>query len=234
MAKSNYASCLRETLRHEGGYANNPADPGGETMYGIIKETAKDHGYTGPMKSIPMSVVESIYAQSYWNTPYYKGDTLAPGVDLAVFDFGVNSGPSRAGKFLAAAAGGSDEETINKLCDARLAFLKALSTWKTFGNGWTSRVASVRAKSLSMAKAGAPSAPVVPAPVPPPAPSPAPSPAPLPAPKAPPIPAPKKLLAGLSAAIGMWLMYSVKIAVGIGAASLLTYIIYKIYQSRKT
>lgn len=149
--QSNYAACLKQILKYEGGYVNNPNDPGGETNYGVTKATAKAHGYTGPMRTIPMSVVEGIYAKSFWNTPSYKGDTLDAGVDLAVFDFGVNSGPSRAGKYLKAAVGGSAVDTVKKLCAARLGFMKSLRTWATFGGGWSKRVASVEAIGVKMA-----------------------------------------------------------------------------------
>lgn len=149
--KSNYAVCLKEILKHEGGYVNHPSDPGGETNYGITKATAKANGYTGSMRSIPMSVVERIYAGKFWNTPYYTGDTLAAGVDLATFDFGVNSGPSRAGSYLKKATGGSAAETVKKLCALRLSFMRALKIWATFGKGWTTRVAQVEAKGVKMA-----------------------------------------------------------------------------------
>lgn len=151
MAATNYAACLKQVLKYEGGYVNNPKDPGGETNYGVTKATAKAHGYTGSMKTIPMSVVEGVYASGFWNTPYYKGDTLEPGVDLAVFDFGVNSGPSRAGKYLKTSIGGTSTQTIQKLCAARLGFMKSLKTWATFGKGWGKRVASVEAISVKMA-----------------------------------------------------------------------------------
>lgn len=146
--KGNFEACLKEVLKHEGGYANHPSDPGGETMYGITIAVARANGYSGPMRSIPMDVVRRIYKAKYWDA--VNGDTLAPGADLAVFDFAVNSGPARAQKYLASAVGGSDSETINRLCDARLAFLRALATWSAFGTGWSRRVADVRKVSLRM------------------------------------------------------------------------------------
>nr|WP_318013599.1 putative peptidoglycan-binding domain-containing protein [Mesorhizobium sp. B264B1A] len=111
------------------------------------------------------------------------GAELPDGVDYAVFDFAVNSGPSRAAKYLQAVVGTAQDgrigpETlaavgsrpaavvIDNLCDARLAFLKRLSTWGTFGKGWQSRVASVRANALKMSAqpVAAPPAPVKPVP----------------------------------------------------------------------
>jgi uncharacterized protein (DUF4415 family) len=113
---------------------------------------------------------------------------LPPGVDYAVFDFGVNSGPSRSAKFLqeivesevdgevgpntvAATKAADPEEVINRLCDDRMEFLRGLSTWGTFGNGWTNRVNDVRRDALADAEA---------APVPEPEPEPEPTPEPEP------------------------------------------------------
>lgn len=155
MSASNYTACLKEILKHEGGYVNHPKDPGGETNKGITKATAVANGYTGSMKAIPDSAVESIYRLKFWNTPYYKCDTLDAGVDLAVFDFGVNSGPSRAGKYLATSVGGTAVQTIQRLCKARMGFLRGLKTFATFGKGWTSRVANVEAVGVKMALAAA-------------------------------------------------------------------------------
>lgn len=154
MAAGNFEACLKEVLKHEGGYANHPSDPGGETMYGITISVARENGYSGPMRSIPMDVVRRIYKKKYWDV--VSGDTLAPGVDLAVFDFAANSGPSRALSFLRNAIGGPDTDTINNLCDARLAFLQGLRTWGTFGKGWYRRVSEVRSMALQMAKGRSP------------------------------------------------------------------------------
>jgi lysozyme family protein len=101
---------------------------------------------------MPKSVAINIYTTKYWKTPYYDCDTLASGVDLSVFDFGVNSGPARAKKYLDQSIGGSPTDTIIKLNDKRLAFLQGLRTWGSFGVGWGRRVAGIKAKSLDMAK----------------------------------------------------------------------------------
>lgn len=159
MAAANYGACLKEILKHEGGYVNDPRDPGGETNYGITVAVARAFGYDGPMKTIPMSLVEKIYRESYWNTPYYKCDALASGVDLAVFDFGINSGPARAVKGLKASIGGDSADTIARICEYRMKFLQGLRTWPTFGRGWTRRVDNVRAVSLKLAGGAAPPPP---------------------------------------------------------------------------
>lgn len=155
MSASNRDLAIAETLKWEGGYTNNPKDPGGPTNWGITIADAKRYWKAGAtaadVKAMPKSVAIDIYAKKYWKTSYYDCDTLQPGVDLAVFDFGVNSGPARAKKYLDLSVGGDAKDTITKLCDKRLAFLKGLSTWPTFGKGWESRVTGIKTKSLQMA-----------------------------------------------------------------------------------
>jgi lysozyme family protein len=168
MAVGNFEFCLHQVLRHEGGYSNHVADNGGETMYGITKATARANGYTGPMRSIPMDLVRKIYRKDYWDAA--KCESLAPGVDFAVFDFAVNSGPARARRFLLNAVGSTDAVTINRLCDARLAYLKKLEDWPVFWKGWTRRVGEVRRVALDMVGKSTSDhiAPPPPEPVPPP------------------------------------------------------------------
>lgn len=55
------------TARFEGGYVNDPEDPGGETNYGITVNEARAAGYQGPMKDIPLDLVKVIYRHNYWD-----------------------------------------------------------------------------------------------------------------------------------------------------------------------
>lgn len=75
----------------EGGYFNHPNDPGGETMYGIIKTEARKWGYDGAMRDLPKEVAIEIYKKKYW-----KGTGLMNiknfAVAMTIFDFQVNSG----------------------------------------------------------------------------------------------------------------------------------------------
>ena len=66
MAKT-FQEALKRVLQHEGGYVNHPSDPGGETNYGITKSVARQYGFKGSMKVIPMDIVEKIYKDQYWN-----------------------------------------------------------------------------------------------------------------------------------------------------------------------
>lgn len=156
MAIYNRDEAIKECLKWEGGYSNNPSDPGGPTNWGITIADArrywKSDATAADVRAMPQSVAVNIYINKYWKTPQYDCDTLASGVDLAVFDFGVNSGPGRARAALDASVGGPSEDTINRICDYRIAFLHKLGTWGVFGAGWSRRVVGIRAKSLELAK----------------------------------------------------------------------------------
>jgi lysozyme family protein len=153
MAASNREFCIKATLKHEGGYVDHPSDPGGATNWGITIGVAREYwkpdATKADIKAMPQSVAVEIYRKRYWNA--VKGDDLPAGLDFAVYDFGVNSGPARALKYLKATSG-STEKRIIDLCDARLAFVKGLKTWPTFGKGWGRRIAEVKATALKMAK----------------------------------------------------------------------------------
>ncbi len=184
--QDNFARALKEVLKHEGGYVNHPADPGGATNKGITIATYRKwidrDGTIDDLKRITDDQVSKVYRSVYWNA--IKGDDLQSGVDYAVFDFAVNSGPSRAAKYLQAVVGADQDgkigpktieavnvrdpsRVINELCDRRQAFLEALKTFVTFGKGWTRRVAEVRSLSLKMAESLEASPIVITKPVPP-------------------------------------------------------------------
>jgi len=177
--------CLPRVLVHEGGNDDDPRDPGGRTSRGITAERWAEWRQTHPglpadVWQAPQAVVEAIYREKYWDV--MECDKLPVGVDYAVFDFGVNSGPARSAKFLQEIVGAdvdgeigpetlgktrdaNPSSVINELCDDRMAFLRGLSTWGTFGRGWTNRVTGVRAAALADAKG-------TPAPIPQPEPQP--------------------------------------------------------------
>lgn len=167
--KENFAACLAETLRHEGGWSDHPKDPGGATMKGVTLDTYRRWrpGATkAQLRAITDAEVAAIYRKGYWDA--VNADDLPAGLDLVAFDGAVNSGPSRGAKWLQAGVGAKQDgkvgpatiaaaraydtrTAVNRACDARLAFLKTLGTWPTFGKGWSRRVASVRSTALAMA-----------------------------------------------------------------------------------
>jgi len=92
-----FSKALKITLKHEGGYVNDPDDSGGETNYGITVSVAKNHGYTGSMKDISLSIVSEIYKKSYWDK--LRLDNVdSQVVGEKVFDMAVNMGTNRAGQ----------------------------------------------------------------------------------------------------------------------------------------
>lgn len=88
-------------IGREGGYTNNPADPGGQTMWGITERVARANGYTGPMNALPRDTAKDIYFNQYVRKP---GFAAVMGVNEAIaeelVDTGVNMGPANAALFL--------------------------------------------------------------------------------------------------------------------------------------
>lgn len=170
--KQNFPKALTLVLKHEGGYVNHPRDPGGATNKGITWRTynayrARKGQEPRDVRNITDAEVSAIYKVQYWDV--VKADDLPSGLDYVVFDFAVNSGPSRSVQFLqrivgveadgvmgqitlAAVKERDPEALIAALCDNRLAWLKRLKTWGTFGKGWTRRVTEAKATGLAMAK----------------------------------------------------------------------------------
>lgn len=151
--KSNFNDCLNRLLKDEGGYTNDPRDPGGPTNFGI---TLKDYrlyinskGSAEDVKNMTVDQAKAIYKAKYWDA--LDCDNLSSGVDYSVFDYGVNSGIGRSKKVLAKFSTLSGTQLINAINDERMAFLRNLSTFSTFGKGWTRRVAGVKAHSLELA-----------------------------------------------------------------------------------
>nr|WP_250157275.1 glycosyl hydrolase 108 family protein [Tianweitania aestuarii] len=141
---------MNVTLAYEGGWAEHPKDPGGATMKGVTLATFrrwKPGATKTDLRNISTETLQKIYRADYWEP--VKGDTLARGVDLATFDYGVNSGPATARKQLLKVLGGTDAETVKRLCKARLSSYQSFKTWITFGKGWTVRVTAVEAKGVA-------------------------------------------------------------------------------------
>ena len=167
--QNNWIKCLETILHHEGGYVNHPKDPGGETNLGVTKRVYEDFGGTKDMKDLTREDVEPIYKKNYWDR--VKGDQLPSGLDLAVFDFGVNAGTGRAAKFLQKMIGTTPdggigpmtlksvneyvtkngiENTIKRYQMGRQKYYESLSTFATFGKGWTRRVKETTDLAIKM------------------------------------------------------------------------------------
>lgn len=168
---SHFAQCLAFTLGFEGGQVDDPRDPGGRTSAGITQRTydAWRTGRREPVRDVFAMTNperEAIYRTMFWDR--VAGDALGAGVDLALFDYAVNSGPARALRAYAARTSIDAAETVRTICGRRLSGLHALATFRTFGRGWTARVAACEALGVKMAEhvrigiaADAPTAPQV-------------------------------------------------------------------------
>lgn len=171
----NFARAISLVLKWEGGYSNHPQDKGGPTNRGITLATFRRYvdrsGTVDDLKRLTVDQAGKVYRRQYWDK--VRGDDLPDGIDYAVFDFAVNSGPARARKYLQRAAGvaqdgvigpvtlaavrGMDPVTlIEGLCASRMAFLKRIKSWPVFGEGWTNRVNDVRRHAINMVSAPQP------------------------------------------------------------------------------
>lgn len=161
-------TCIPRILEHEGGYVDHPRDPGGATNKGVTIATfrayVKPNGTVDDLRKLTTEQATIVYKRQYWDK--VSADLLPIGVDYAVADFAVNSGPNRAARYLqralgvpqdgivgprtiAAARNAAPDRLINAICDSRLKFLRGLETWSTFGRGWSSRVEGVRSTALA-------------------------------------------------------------------------------------
>ena len=171
--KENYDKCLEMILHHEGGYVNHPKDPGGMTNLGVTKRVYEE--WVGhevdedTMRGLTPEDVGPIYKKNYWDK--IKGDQLPAGLDLCIFDFGVNAGTGRAAKFIqkivgTAVDGGIGPNSLKKI-DAyvekhgiedvvktyqsdRQKYYEKLKHFKTFGRGWTRRVNETTEAALKL------------------------------------------------------------------------------------
>ena len=138
------------TLRYEGGYVNDPRDPGGETNFGISKRA-----YPGEnIASLTLDRARSIYRRDYWDRN--RCGDLPPHMGACVFDAAVNGGDPVY--WLQAAVGASVDGAIGPRTIAaanayqdkpaavaamladRIIYLSSLRGWAHYNRGWTRRV----------------------------------------------------------------------------------------------
>lgn len=167
--KDNFEQCLALVLKHEGGFSNNPKDPGGMTNLGVTKKVwEKWVGHPvdeAAIRGLGPADVEPLYKEFFWDK--IKANDLPLGVDYACFDFAVNSGVPRAIKTLQKAVGVNADGVIGpatlaaiesqnprdlatEICEIRLNFLQSLPTWGIFEKGWSRRVAEVEKVAFEM------------------------------------------------------------------------------------
>lgn len=139
-------------IGHEGGYVNNPADPGGETKFGISKRSYPNED----IASMTLERAKLIYKRDFYDK--LRCGDMPRSLGFSVFDCGVNCGVTRAAEFLqkllsVTVDGQIGPKTLEAVSQAngqllaakfnaiRLQYHASLPTWPSFGKGWSRRVA---------------------------------------------------------------------------------------------
>ena len=160
-------------LKQEGGYVNNRHDPGGITNLGVTKKVweAWTHrpASEADMRALTPAMVAPLYRVQYWNG--IGGDALHPALGLCVFDMAVNSGVSRAARYLQRLVGAGEDghigpgtlaaldkwiaahsvaSAVRGYMDQRRAFFRSLATFPVFGKGWLRRCDEVESEALKL------------------------------------------------------------------------------------
>lgn len=112
--KENFDNSFMHVMQSEGGYVNDPKDPGGETNLGVTKAAWADYLgrpiADGEMKELTKEVVKPFYKKMYWDKVH--GDALPTGLDYLAFDFAVNAGTGQAAKFVQRAVGATADGVV--------------------------------------------------------------------------------------------------------------------------
>lgn len=152
---SSFDDAFAALIGNEGGYSNNPADPGGETMWGVTARVARAHGYAGPMRQLPKETAKEIFRTVYWDPLHL--DEFDPRVAFQLADANFNGGQTvrwaqaasgaavdgRMGPATIAALKVVDPHTfVLSFLSQRMLYLTNLATWSSFGKGWTRRIAN--------------------------------------------------------------------------------------------
>ena len=149
----NFDIAFDRLMGHEGGYVNDPNDPGGETNWGISKRSYPDVD----IKNLTRAQAKEIYRRDFW--AHIHADEMYDGVAFQALDFAINSGIQTAVRKLQAAARVADDgwwgprtkaavaamsetDLIMRLNAQRLRFMTRLQNWKHHGAGWANRIAN--------------------------------------------------------------------------------------------
>lgn len=145
-----------DLIGSEGGYSNNPKDPGGETMWGITARVARANGYDGPMRQLPLDLAKSIARKLYWDP--LRLDEFDPVVAGQILDANYNGGhpiiwmQGASGakvdgilgpKTVAAVKAIPRWQFLLRWNSLRLRYYTSLrrQLWQEFGRGWANRIA---------------------------------------------------------------------------------------------
>lgn len=158
-----FEAAFAAVIGNEGGYVNDPRDPGGATKYGISQRSYPRE----TIATLTLERAQSIYYADYW-TPL-RCDDMPPPLALLVFDAGVNCGVKRAARWVQAAVGVRQDGEIGdvtvraiaahhgkgalvaaELMAQRTVYMAALSSWPTYGLGWSRRLAALPWTAIGM------------------------------------------------------------------------------------
>lgn len=172
---SAFDTCFEIVLGNEGGFTNDPRDPGNWTGGKVGRGQLRGTRYgisaasypTLDIKALTPADARAIYKRDYWDR--VRGDELPPAMALVVFDAAVNCGVSRGARWLQGAVGVKADgaigpatlgathrgpEAVRRLCGEmvaqRLIFMSGLPTWATFGTGWARRLCQLLIEAAQM------------------------------------------------------------------------------------
>lgn len=137
----------------EGGYVNDPYDPGGQTKYGISQRAYPNIN----IADLSQADAEEIYRRDYWAKSGAKVSDISETLAVMLFDTAVNMGAGTAiqllqkalhvkedgvfGPVTKVALENSDiEETIQWFLSNRMLRYTELPTWGRYRRGWTKRL----------------------------------------------------------------------------------------------
>lgn len=152
----NFDAAFKKLLGHEGEFSDHPDDPGGKTRYGITEAVAREVGYRGDMRELPLDLAKRIYLERYWGPA--GCEAVPDALRFQLFDMAVNSGVRQAIKTLQRAVGAFEDgvlgpktllaissmpaaKIVARFNGVRLAFMAGLSNWPSFSRGWALRIA---------------------------------------------------------------------------------------------
>lgn len=149
----NFTTCINRLLGAEGGYVNNPTDPGGETNWGISKRSYPNLD----IKNLTRDQAAALYHRDFWAP--FSMDDLKLDIAFQMLDFAVNSGSSTASRACQRALNVADDGHIGpitleklkvtephifamRLLAQRLRFMVNCKNWPNASRGWSIRIAN--------------------------------------------------------------------------------------------